>query len=208
MRIKAAPSPSAQQVRTATKLLGRLRALNRRALLILQKFRWGESVTAFRDSVDEAATRMNFQSQVLLCTLMMGEQPHDLRIEVRVGEIKPGDEDGRNGDRNQDAGELLKFPQPQTEHVEEVESLLFLLCGVEEHCSKMLGVQRTPRKNLTLVLSRLAMALSRQQTLLHRMGAESGVEIAVILEDYDEAELERMYALTQGGVESDNSEIP
>ena len=40
------------------------------------------------------------------------------------------------------------------------------------------------------------------------MVLESPAEIVVIFEDYDEDELERMYALTQRGVKSDNSEIP
>jgi hypothetical protein len=131
------------------------------------------------------------------------------RIEVVFGEIKPEDEDGKNRDRNHDdAGELPKFPQPQAEHVAEVERLLYLLCSVEDHCSKLLGVPRTRRRNLTLVLSRLAMALVRQQTVLQHMTVESDTEIKVIFENYDEDELERMYALTQCGVKSDNSEIP
>jgi hypothetical protein len=72
----------------------------------------------------------------------------------------------------------------------------------------MLGVQRTRRKNLTRVLSRLAAALIQQQTILQHMVVESPAEIVVIFEDYEEDELERMYALTQCGVKSDNSEIP
>jgi len=72
----------------------------------------------------------------------------------------------------------------------------------------MFHVQRTRRKNLTGVRSRLATALVRQQTVLQHMVLESPAEIVVIFEDYDEDELERMYALTQRGVKSDNSEIP